>query len=738
MDTKVIHADYTDILTHLNSNRLKEAIYKLEIFLYGLEDWQLHNTLEEVKVSYEYMLKYMLDGIEDPERGKLYNKLIAKAFNVADRAHVQKMSTISGDYYSDRLRYFRLIPLPSLAELQMQLETYTEDINIGSLLEDNIKEEIKLTRARKNHEKAYIDLFYKVWLSDCWSAEEAENALTFLHSSLLQINDLSVLVSAVTMAVQELFDLRKVLFLFEAYKHTSNEVNQRALVGLVFALYRYGERIKFYPEITARLALLNEDEGFLSSLLRIQIQLLRSRETKKIDKKMREEIIPEMVRKANIQQRKFEMDELDDEHANDRNPDWQDWIEQSGLSDKLKEMSELQMEGADVYMSTFAQLKSYSFFHEMPNWFYPFDTQHPSVVQAFTAFGKKRNFLLDTIMQSGFFCNSDKYSFCLTMSHIPQAQREMMAQQFEAQSDALDEMKRQEKMIAYSQQAETISNQYIQDLYRFHKLYPRRNDFYDPFEETLNLAHCPVFRNLFNDSKRLLTLAEYFFHKAYYDEALELYQKIVETKGADAELLQKIGYCHSQERAYEKAIAAYLQADLLKPDSLWTNKQLALCYRHLKQYESAFAYYRKVENVQPESLPTLLQLGYCLVEQKQYNEALGYFFKVEYLKSDSIKAWRAIAWCSFVVGKYEQAMKYYEKVLEHNTPELQDHLNAGHVSWVQGDIKKAVERYRQTLLLAKDQEVFLSLFDKDTEELIRQGINREDIPLMLDLVAMAE
>lgn len=46
---------------------------------------------------------------------------------------------------------------------------------------------------------------------------------------------------------------------------------------------------------------------------------------------------------------------------NDRNPDWEKAFEQSGLGDKIREMNELQLEGADVYMSTFAQLKSYPF-----------------------------------------------------------------------------------------------------------------------------------------------------------------------------------------------------------------------------------------------------------------------------------------------------------------------------------------------------------------------------------------
>lgn len=81
-------------------------------------------------------------------------------------------------------------------------------------------------------------------------------------------------------------------------------------------------RLSLYPELTARLSLLNEDSSFGKQLNRIYIELLRSQETEKIDKKMREEIIPEMMRNVNIMRNmKFGFEENPEE--NDLNPDWE-------------------------------------------------------------------------------------------------------------------------------------------------------------------------------------------------------------------------------------------------------------------------------------------------------------------------------------------------------------------------------------------------------------------------------
>lgn len=97
---------------------------------------------------------------------------------------------------------------------------------------------------------------------------------------------------------------------------------------------------------------------------------------------MREEIIPEMMRNVNIMRNmKFGFEENPEE--NDLNPDWEKAFESSGLGDKIREMNELQLEGADVYMSTFAQLKTYPFFKEPYNWFYPFDMHHSSIIKEF-------------------------------------------------------------------------------------------------------------------------------------------------------------------------------------------------------------------------------------------------------------------------------------------------------------------------------------------------------------------
>ena len=74
----------------------------------------------------------------------------------------------------------------------------------------------------------------------------------------------------------------------------------------------------------------------------------------------------------------FKSDDWDEE-----NPEWSEILEQSGIADKLQELTELQMEGADVYMSTFSMLKSFPFFNETAHWFLHFDPEFSAVQDLF-------------------------------------------------------------------------------------------------------------------------------------------------------------------------------------------------------------------------------------------------------------------------------------------------------------------------------------------------------------------
>ncbi len=731
MKEQAINEQYNVIRNLIVQKRLKEALVQLESYLWQCPDWNLHSRLEQVQTSYTYMLQYMQKGTPDPDRRRLHLQLLAQTIEIADQTRLYLLDESSSSYYHEFRRRKKEDNRAYSLSMQMHtLESFSDDLAISSLESDYKRMEVL-----KRHEESQKQLFLHTWANSAWSVQEEADAKAMLASELLPVNDLCLFTSAVMLSLLYCFDLRKMMWLMDAYTHPGVFVSQRALVGIVFALHTYSELLKLYPEVAQRIVLTNENIRIDEDIARVYKQILLCQETEKINKKMQEEIIPEMLKNApTIRDMKLGIEDSDEE-KDDRNPDWSS-IENTKLGEQIREMGELQLEGADVYMSSFAALKTYPFFSDISNWFLPFDKQHSSVINALNE--EHQGSILNIVLQSPMFCNSDKYSIAFTLMRIPQMQRDMMMGQLsEQQMDELNEQTKSSNLKSYSEQPENVSNQYLHDLYRFFKLSMRRQEFRDIFKEKIELYKVDTLKNILPYIELLEPIANFYLQKEHWVEASEVFAEItqiIKQEGIQrGENFQKLGYVLQKQKRYTEAIAAYLDADTLLPDNLWTNSHLATSYRMNHQYEKALEYYKRVEDASPENRSVLFFLGNCLAQLQRYEEALKYFFKLDYMEENSLKAWRGIAWCSFVCNKHEQAMRYYEKIIAYK-PVQMDFLNAGHVAWTSGEIEKAMTFYTKAKNLSATKDEFIELFNKDRKYLLEQSIMEEDIPLMLDLV----
>ncbi len=729
MTVTEINEQYRQITRMLDEGRMKEAMTQLAAYLEGCNAYKLYTKLEEVQTSYQYMLQYMRQGVADAGRTQLYHHLQAMVWMLVDQVHLHLLDNTSPSYYHTLRKSLSGTTVPPLDEWLDVMETFTDDLSVCSLMPDN-KDALK--EALERHEQAQKRMFMAVWTNSAWGVEDAASFRRALDSALMPVSDLCLLVSAVTLSLLQCFDSLKLKALIEAQTHNDTQVSCRALVGISLVLLAYPHRIDLYPDLYHAITMQGDNSTFVSRLLTVYLQLLRAQDTEQVDKKMRDEIIPEMMKNVNLMRgMKFGMDDVNEE--NDFNPDWEEAMNKSGFSDKIREINELQLEGSDVYMSSFSQLKHFPFFRDLHHWFYPFDRYHSSIIHLFGLRQDDENNLLNLVLLSGFFCNSDKYSLCFTMEQLTSSQRDMMFSQIAP--DDLDDLKNEASMARYrqySERPEVIITQYVHDLYRFFRLYPRRLEFQDPFKGNLDLHELSVLKPFLSEPEQLRQVADFHFHKAHYDRAIPLYHALADTPIADADLFQKWGYSLQKEKRYKEAVKAYRNADIWKPDHLWTIRHLATCYRLMRDYEFALEYYKKAESIQPDNYNILFYTAACRAELEQYDEALRYLFKLDYMSDGNDKTWRAIAWCSFLQKNYEQACRYYDKLLA-ASPIAADYLNAAHVVWVMGNVPRAVSLYTQAATAFKSRDAFLEAFRRDTDTLVAHGINPQELPLMQDL-----
>lgn len=714
----------------IESNRLKDAFDRIKVMISILNNWQHTEKLSELENNYQYMIHYLIEGSKDPEQQKIYNQLLRDTYKLAQDVAEGLYMKNSTTFFFEKSRLANVRQHISFTEYHEIILKQMDNLMLINLHEDEEVKALRSNQFQREHERIQEGMFYAVFTSPRAKDDDIENFQNFIQDETVPTIDKCLLVSALTYNLLQRFDRRKIGFLLELCNSDNIEISARAIAGLLPIIQNYETRWAFYPELSGRFKLLSDDATFTRRLMTAIIQYIQARETEKITKKLTEEILPDMMKLSPKLGKKINLEEWMTENSiEDKNPEWENILEDAGLTDKLKEISDLQMEGADVYHSTFANLKVYPFFNEMSNWFMPFTADHTELQKLFTDLSEGKK-LLETMAETTFICNSDKYSFCFSIMMMPEQYRKMLISQLGAEGDQLKEDMYD---ILPQEKESAISKQYIQDLYRFSKLFPRKDDFIDIFSLPLNFHTIEMLYPVTMEPQNLERMALYYFEKNHFAEALGTYTKLSETGKSTSEIWQKIGYCQQMLSDMEEALKAYLHADLLDGNNKWVMRRIAQCYRLLKQPEKALEQYRRLEHLLPDDMNIQLNIGHCYLELEDYEQALNCYFKVELIDDKNKHAWRSIAWCAFLSRKFEIAQRYYQQILT-DKANNHDFLNAGHVELCLNNTKKAIQYYTESLQLTKKFETFETMLSEDMYELETAGIDTRVVPVILDKI----
>ncbi len=721
-------------LCHLvSAHRVKDALDVLNDLVSesGFSDFFIQQ--EHLEHTYEQMLNYMLEGVQDPERDKVYHKLLSSILELADRVKDLLIEKHSGWH-----TYILKRELDKKQELtgRKVIETM-DDLSFKRELDEIIDENRVSPGVNEERRRSLsMEIFRHLWLSNRY--HEAENSLS---ATILSCRDFlwyekALFVSGILLSGLRYWDEEKIHRLIDFASEEDQEVSARAVVALVILLYRYDDRIEFYPNIIHRLKLIKEDLNLEQSFEKIALQMIRTRDTLEIGRKLQEDLMPEMAKLRPDLEEKLKMDDISDEMLEEgRNPDWQSMFSESDdLYRKVDEFMKLQMEGSDVYMTTFAHLKQFPFFNELTNWLVPFHKENPDLSDIYSQRSDTFNpdIFVDGLIKTPFLCNSDKYSFILNLRYLPVEQKKMLSSAFLMEMEGMQEMLADEALTSGDFTRRTVFIQFIQDLYRFFKISPFKNEFEDVFDGKVDLHRSYFFREITEDDSITRNIAEYLFEKEHFEEAQDIFKMLLADASNDRELLEKAGYCYQKEGNYKKAIQYYSRISLGGEQNLWTLKNLGICYRKQNDYKSALEVYEKASALQPDDTTIESLTGYCQLKLGDYQTALKHYFKIEYLNPGNQNILRPIAWCYFALGDLDKSEKYFQKVFELK-PGYYDYINYGHVQWALGKKRDAIEMYIQSLRdLQFEMEDFLKTMEEDRFLLVGNGINEKDIPLMLD------
>ena len=689
----------------------------------------LQERFQQIRNDYRLMLDFLLRGFRDTERDRLYSQLIVRFDQlVADTD--TNMQTENSQMFANIKKNLAAFSAQH-DEVYGRLEAFVTDMAMTELEEEAIQD-LKQKDLYERHYSFMSKLFEHIWLSPQWSDDDMAAYERLLLSPTIERNDIMLILSAVFLANSQCFDARKTLLMVNiSAKATDEHIRQRALVGWALTL---DERMSLYPKLTDAIREYCGNDGNTQQLVELQKQLYFCLNAERDNEAIQKDIMPDIIKNSNLNITRFGIEEKDEDTLqNILNPEAQeeaiDKVEQS-----FRKMVEMQKAGSDIYFGGFSQMKRFSFFFQTANWFAPFDVNHPAIKHV-TGSGKQTAFI-QALLKSGPFCDSDKYSFVLAMSNV-----------FDRLPDNIKEMMNGESMFEVynaSQDTESpvyIRRMYLQDLYRFFKLYTNKQLLHNPFNSqhgkrgtALFIDHSVFCGTIADD--RYTEIGQFLLRRNNTREAWSMIERLREIQSDS--LLELRAQCLYMQGKSEEAEILYRKVVEKNPDDAKAISALAKITFQTGRYDEAVEYYKHLQQQYPDKLS--YQLNYCVALSKtpQVAESIETLYRLYYENPDNHNVLRVLAWNLLVAKRTEQAGTEYEKLLQIGDQKAEDWLNAGYYYLIVRNVEKAVDMFRRYVEESKSAQDARHLIGRqiaaDADVLLENGIDKIEMQLIVDLV----
>ncbi len=705
----VIKMEKQQKIKQIQQNLLKNSLYNsiklIEELYKEIPDLPYKADFEQKRELFNYMIQYFATNITDPQRENVFFNLKKELLDLSDN-------------YLEYIKSFQV------SDYQNIYSKFNQKQNINSLIESFKSDKSKID-----------DLFIKIWLTNKFQTNTKISLLALFQNNEIDSYNKSVLVSALTLSLFRVFDENKFVILFDLYHEDILEYNTRALIGVIMSLIVHNSRLKLYPFIKEEVIKLNENPQSAKLVEYIFIQIIKSKETENLIKEFETDILPEMMKIQNDIKKELSKEERSVESfMDDENPGWENYFDSNPeFFEKMEEFTMRQFDGSDIFSATLGNLKNFTFFQKISSWFLPFYKDNQDIINFIGNAVEEETLykFLETFEKATYFCNSDKYSFCMHLPDIAAPMRKnalgMLIAEIEGASDLISEQK---TSPLYDLQKNNVTR-YIQDLYRFYNFNKNFSGFQNIFKLDLTINKSEIFNTLENYLSILRSSAELSFSKKFYVESAEMFELITKINPDNVDIFEKAGFAYQKTEEYHKALDFYTKAEIFEHDKKWLNKKIAYCYLQLENIQKALEYYSKAEKEDTEDLSIQTFIGYCLLELNDYEKAIKHFFKIDFYKPDDAKTLRNIGICSLKLNKIEQAEKYLSKAVEKD-PKPLDFIYLAIIHWIRNNFQDAILFFKTAINEYKTYKEFLKVFREQSYILIDNNISEFDIILLLN------
>lgn len=735
------------VVDALKQRNLSVAFELLENYGYRFPEAGIIQPLNDIKADYALMTKYWKRGYKESKLDELVAQIQQRIYRLTANTYLQHIllkNTIIANLRNTKTSSRDW----SVATVRSEMENFTAELALLEL-EPQHKQERHRTELYAQHTQLLNDFFDHILLSPQWSDSMHKEMLDMLLSPTIDINDRMLIASGIMLSLILIFDFNKWKTLVNVYcRETDEQLRQRALVGWVTTL---DDQYSIFAEQSTIFNYMIKDENVVEELTVLQMQMVYCANAENDNRIIRDEIMPDLIKHGNLHITPNGIEEKEDSSLEDILDSSASERKMADMEEKLKRMTDMQKSGADIYFGGFSQMKRFPFFDRISNWFAPFDISHPAISELYA---KQTDIdVVRMIVDGGSFCDSDKYSFALAFQ---KAVNQMPANMREMLSSGNIHMGMENKINKEERGSRAyIRQMYLQNVYRFFKLYPSRDLFHNPFDDMLFCKEITSFCNLTNKvteiaalliKRQMLTEAAAVLNCHHFD--VNDYNLCMLCAYINTLLPQKT--LQKFDRIADTSPLKWYELALNhNPDSI---KALFGYGRELMKTEDngnsekAASIFRKLLAIDPNNAMAMLNHAECLLVLGKFDEAQDILYRLNFEYPDNSRVIRLLARVHMLTRNIEIAKKLYDRLPNSNNPLPSDDICIGILAWCEGDVQNAVILFTKYLNTVYPSASIQERFDCGLKDIIEANnnilslysIDYTDINLMLNIISVRQ
>ncbi|MGC9150314.1 MAG: tetratricopeptide repeat protein [Microbacter sp.] len=187
------------------------------------------------------------------------------------------------------------------------------------------------------------------------------------------------------------------------------------------------------------------------------------------------------------------------------------------------------------------------------------------------------------------------------------------------------------------------------------------------------------------------------------DQAIEMYQRIIEVDPYSSEAWYDLGLIFFSRSLYDQALDAFDFVTVIDEEDTggWLQKGNSLF--HLNRFREALVCYHRCQSLMDFEDLLLIFMAQCHEKLEEYAQAASYYAKAVEINEKNIEGWIGMGICALELEQYDAACQHLQKGLELDPENSEAWVYLAESYINRNEPLKAIDAYKESLQLSQDQ-----------------------------------